>query len=165
MIVVSDTSPLNYLILIETINVLPQLYREVYIPRQVVTELEHPGAPAAVHRWFEHLPEWVQVRNPASIDATLEQNSKLDQGEIHAIALAQELNAQVLIDERDAYEAAKARGLISTGTLGVLDMAAERNLLDLRLVLARLTSETNFRYSQRLIDFLLERNAHRRQTN
>lgn len=107
----------------------------------------------------------MQVRNPASIDATLEQNNKLDQGEIHAIALAQELNAQVLIDERDAYEAAKARGLISTGTLGVLDMAAERNLLDLRLVLARLTSETNFRYSRRLIDFLLERDAQRRQTS
>jgi len=36
VIVVSDTSPLNYLILVEAIDVLPQLYAEVYIPHQVI---------------------------------------------------------------------------------------------------------------------------------
>jgi len=165
VIVVSDTSPLNYLILIEAIDVLSQLYHEVYIPHEVITELEHHGAPAAVCRWVQHLPEWARVRNPAHIDATLLQNRKLDKGEIHAIALAQELKAHVLIDERDAYEAAKARGLTSTGILGVLDAAAERDLLDLKPALARLVSETNFRHSQRLIDRLLERDAQRRQTD
>jgi predicted nucleic acid-binding protein len=36
MIVVSDTTPLNYLLLINAINVLPQLFREVYVPQQVL---------------------------------------------------------------------------------------------------------------------------------
>lgn len=161
MIVVSDTSPLNYLILVDAIDVLPRLYHEVYVPRQVIAELEHPGAPAAVRRWVQCLPEWAQVRDPTHIDETLRQNRKLDQGEIHAIALAQELKAHLLIDERDAYEAAKARGLASTGILGVLDVAAQCGLLDLKPILARLIGETNFRYSQRLIDRLLERDARR----
>jgi predicted nucleic acid-binding protein len=164
VIVVSDTSPVNYLVMIEAIGVLPQLYHEVYIPRQVIAELEQHGAPAPVRRWVEHLPEWAQVRNPAHIDAGLRQNKKLDEGEIHAIALAQELKAHVLIDERDGYEAARARGLTSTGILGVLDTAAERGFLDLKSALARLAGETNFRYSQPLIDRLLERNAQRRQS-
>ena len=38
MIVISDTSPLNYLILIECIDVLPQLYGRVVIPEGVLAE-------------------------------------------------------------------------------------------------------------------------------
>jgi predicted nucleic acid-binding protein len=150
--------------MIEAIDLLPQLYREVYIPGQVITELKHHGAPAVVRQWVEHLPPWAQVRDPARIDATLLQNKKLDAGEIHAIALAQELKADVLIDERDAYEAARARGLTCTGILGVLDSAAERGLLDLKPALTRLTGQTNFRYSQNLINRLLQRDARRRHT-
>lgn len=165
VIVVSDTSPLNYLVLIEAVDFLPQLYRQVYIPHEVIAELKHHGTPAAVRRWAERLPGWAQVRSPTHIDAALRRNRRLDEGEIHAIALALELKADVLVDERDAYEAAKALGLTSRGVLGVLDAAADRNLLDLKPALARLTRETNFRYSQDLIDRLLERDAQRRQTD
>jgi len=42
MIVVSDTSPLNYLILVGCIDVLPQLFGQVYAPSSVVIELGHP---------------------------------------------------------------------------------------------------------------------------
>lgn len=163
MIVVSDTSPLNYLILIEAVGVLPALYREVYVPQQVIDELDHPGAPAAVRRWVEHLPAWACIREPSQIDPRLAANRKLDAGEIHAIALAQELGAKVLIDERNAYEAAKACGLTATGTLGILDAAAERDLLNLRDALGRLVSQTNFRHTQSLLDRLIERDVKRRR--
>lgn len=39
MIVVADTSPINYLVLVDVIRVMPQLYRRVVIPRRVETEL------------------------------------------------------------------------------------------------------------------------------
>ncbi len=42
MIVVSDTSPLNYLVLIGAIDVLPKLFGEVYAPPAVIQEFQHP---------------------------------------------------------------------------------------------------------------------------
>jgi predicted nucleic acid-binding protein len=39
MIVVADTSPINYLVLIEAIDILPKMFREVGIPRAVYDEL------------------------------------------------------------------------------------------------------------------------------
>jgi len=44
-VVVADTSPLNYLILIEAIDLLPRLYRRIVIPVEVLTELLDKGAP------------------------------------------------------------------------------------------------------------------------
>jgi predicted nucleic acid-binding protein len=42
-LVVADTSPLNYLILIDAIDVLPQLYGVIVVPGQVIVELVDPG--------------------------------------------------------------------------------------------------------------------------
>ena len=50
-IVVADSSPLNYLVLIESIDVLPRLYSGVLVPRQVVSELTDPAAPPQVRHW------------------------------------------------------------------------------------------------------------------
>jgi predicted nucleic acid-binding protein len=46
--VVSDTSPINYLIRIGEIDLLPQLFGEILIPPAVLQELQHAGAPLAV---------------------------------------------------------------------------------------------------------------------
>ena len=48
MIVVSDTSPLNYLVLIQHAEVLPSLFGRVIAPPAVMIELQHPGAPTIV---------------------------------------------------------------------------------------------------------------------
>jgi predicted nucleic acid-binding protein len=48
MIVVADTTPINYLILIEEIDVLPKLYGRVMIPRAVNEELMRSRAPLKV---------------------------------------------------------------------------------------------------------------------
>ena len=39
MIVVADTTPLNYLVLIEAVQLLPRLYQRVLIPPAVRDEL------------------------------------------------------------------------------------------------------------------------------
>ena len=56
MIVVSDTTPLNYLILIDAADVLPKLFGQVYAPSAVLTELSHTRSPELVRKWASGLP-------------------------------------------------------------------------------------------------------------
>jgi predicted nucleic acid-binding protein len=52
MIVVADASPLNYLVLIDQIGLLPILYQQVLIPEAVLAELRRPRAPKSVGLWI-----------------------------------------------------------------------------------------------------------------
>jgi predicted nucleic acid-binding protein len=62
----------------------------------------------------------------ASADSTL---AHLDEGEAHAITLALERRADLLlIDERDGTAAARARGLTVTRTLGVLESRRQQGI-------------------------------------
>jgi predicted nucleic acid-binding protein len=44
-VVIADSSPLNYLALIGSVEVLHRLYGVVVVPRQVISELLHVAAP------------------------------------------------------------------------------------------------------------------------
>jgi predicted nucleic acid-binding protein len=82
---------------------------------------------------------------------------KLDDGERAAIALALAVKADlVLMDDQDGVAAARRQGLTVTGTLGVLDLAARRGLIDLAAAFERLKA-TTFYYRQGLLDDLLAR--------
>lgn len=143
MIVVSDTTPLNYLILIEAADVLPALFGRVYAPTAVMRELSDPRGPQPVRAWAGSPPEWLTVKEPAQVDETLPK--PLHKGEVEAISLAQELGADwVLIDERKASREAESRGLRVAGTLGILEEAGARNLLDYKKGRDRLVNETSF---------------------
>ena len=48
MIIVSNTSPINYLVLIEEIDLLPKLFTQIIIPDMVYKELSDPKAPNLV---------------------------------------------------------------------------------------------------------------------
>ena len=156
-VVVADTSPLNYLIQCEAIDVLPRLYQQVVIPQAVFDELNDPGAPGSVRQWIQARPPSVIVRSPARIDETL----ALGRGETEAICLAQEIRAdEILLDERRARTVAVQRGLTVTGTLGVLELAAKRQLISLSEVLQKL-ERTNFRIDPELVQEALRRDAQR----
>jgi predicted nucleic acid-binding protein len=110
-LVVADTGPINYLILIEAIEVLPKLFEMIFAPRAVHDELAHVDAPPAVRAWIAHCPAWLEVRpNPDSNtnDATA---AALDEGERAAIALAVAIGAElILIDDRAGVAVAHHRG-------------------------------------------------------
>lgn len=143
MIVVSDTTPLNYLILIEATQVLPALFGRVYAPPAVMQELLDPRGPQAVRAWGGSPPGWLTVQAPTQVDETLSRG--LHKGEVEAIALARELGADwVLIDERKASREAEKLGLRIAGTLGILEEAGARNLLDYEKGRDRLVNETSF---------------------
>lgn len=155
MTVVSNTSPLNYLILIERAEVLPELYGRVLIPLSVREELSAPGAPGPVRAWCETPPQWLEVsveEIPPEPDW-----SHLHAGERDAIALALKAKADgLLIDERRGREEAEGRGLSVVGTLGVIAAAHESGLLDLAEALDRLR-QTTFHASPKLLAAILQK--------
>ena len=53
MLVVTDTTPINYLVLIGYVDILPSLYSHVVIPQAVVGDLQHPRTPETVS--YTHL--------------------------------------------------------------------------------------------------------------
>ena len=52
MVVVTDTSPINYLILTGYVDVLPVLHGDVVIPQAVAWELRDPRTPERVRQWI-----------------------------------------------------------------------------------------------------------------
>ncbi len=149
MIVVSDTSPLNYLILTESAHVLPAIFGRVYAPIAVVEELLHPRSPEAVRAWASSPPDWLALQDPTQIDVSL----NLGAGETAAISLAIELKAdRVLIDERKGYKAALQRGLYATTTLGLLEEASHRGLIDFEMTIDRLAKETTFYVTEDVLE-------------
>jgi predicted nucleic acid-binding protein len=107
MIVVADTSPLNYLIQIDCDNLLPQLYKRVVVPSGVMQELGHASAPASVHAWLAALPTWIDV-HPITLPPD-EHLSFLDMGEREAIQLA-EINTPTCCSWMSARGVSKQNG-------------------------------------------------------
>lgn len=152
MIVVSDTTPLNYLLLIGALHILPSLYGRIEIPEAVHQELSAPGAPDVVRMWASRLPEWMSVRRVDGINPS----GRLHAGEAEAIALAVQRHADlVLLDDWAARTAAKSQGLAISGTVGILAIAADRGLVDLPMTVERLKA-TSFQASPKLFDALLK---------
>jgi predicted nucleic acid-binding protein len=146
VIVVSDTSPLNYLVLTGAIDVLPRLFGEIHVPTQVMDELKRSRAPAPVKQWSNSPPQWLRVSTPST---TITTSVRLDPGETQAIALATELRADtVLIDERKGRRVAEEHGFDAVGTLTVLELAAERKLLDLKPTLEALRHRQSLSYAE-----------------
>ena len=153
MIVVADTTPLRYLVVIEREHLLPALYGRVLIPPAVADELNDESTPQVVRDWLASRPSWLEIRQPAH---SLGSNVDLDWGEQEAIALAEEVSADLLlVDDWDARQEAERRHLRAVGTLRVLADGAGRGLTNLQEDFDRL-GRTNFRVSPELLESLLE---------
>ena len=101
MIVVADSSPLRYLILIEHTHVLPALYGHVIVPPAVIAELTRERTPNLVRKWVMERPDWLHVQVPTQGIAP--GRTDLGEGEREAIRLAVEMSADaLLVDDRDA---------------------------------------------------------------
>ena len=61
-VVLADTSPLNYLVLIGEVELLSRLYSQILIPDVVAAELRDPAAPLVVRKWATQPPSWVEIR-------------------------------------------------------------------------------------------------------
>ena len=147
-LVVADTSPLNYLVLLGHAELLPRLFNRIIIPKRVADELRHRNAPEDVRAFIETPPTWLEVYPVAATPPI----HGIDMGEAEAIALAVAVQADALIiDDAAGRAAAKARGLVVVGLIGVLERAADRDWIDLKSAFGRLVTETDFHIDKQLL--------------
>ena len=111
MIVVADSGPLHYLILLDHVGLLQRFHARVAVPDAVAAGFASRSAPAVVRAWIEHPPWWVEVLSVA-LEALAAVTDVLDPGERSAIARAESLQADLLlIDEAAGRAEAKRRHL------------------------------------------------------
>lgn len=160
MIVVSDTTPLRYLIEIEQVQILENLFGKIVIPEKVADELQRAKTPQKVKDWMLARPDWLEVRKA---DLTLfTPQKKIDDGEREAFALAIELNADaILLDDKNALPEARRLKLQTIALFTLLERAATRNLIDLPQTIDSIR-QTSFRLPPEAdIQAMLERDAQR----
>ncbi len=131
MKVVTNSTPLIALSKINRLELLREVYRSIYIPEEVYTEVVvngvgKPGAAeVASADWIICQP--VTNKNQVLI---LHNRTLIDLGECGTIVLAQEIGAErIIIDDRVARQVAIAKGLSVIGTVGVLRVAKERRII------------------------------------
>ncbi len=151
-VVVSDTTPLNYLILLGHTEVLPRLFGKLLIPPAVIREMQHAKTPRAVFAWTTQLPAWVEIRAPVS-----DMNLQPGAGKNEAISLAAELpGSALLVDDRKARVEAEVRGILTIGTITILDLADEAGLLDFEIAVQGLRA-TTFHAEETLLTAVLDK--------
>jgi predicted nucleic acid-binding protein len=160
--IVADTTPLNYLVLIQAADISSRTVSNGFDPSRCegrAGPCKHSRRRARVD--FSQPPAWLEVVNlKQPVDSALEH---LDAGEREAISLASELQAILLLmDERDGVTIARHRGLKVVGTLAALDLAAAHGLVDLQTMFDRLRA-TTFRSPVRLMVSMLEQDAERKK--
>lgn len=152
-VVVSDTTPLHYLILIGRDSVLEKLYGHVIVPPAVLQELGHSAAPPEISAWAKSPPAWLTVQSPVVIPSHFD---NLDFGERQALALAKEIHADlVLLDDKVARRFAENETLKVKGTLGIVADAAKAGLLNFRATVETLqqtTMHVDAKLAQRIIE-------------
>ncbi len=139
LVVVADTGPPRYLLQIGHVELCPDCSRRYSSPQSSRMNTE------------------VLV-----VDATDDPSlQKLDEGEKSAIALGLSLSADlILIDDRSGAAVAREKGFEITGTLGILDLAADRGMISMADEIARLRN-TNFRRREKLFNALLKKHEQR----
>lgn len=156
MIVVSDTSALSNLAIVDHLWLLEALYQTVIVPDVVATELAAASNPtiSAILQLG-----WIQTQflTNSQLADQLQQERGLDAGEANAIALALELQADdLLIDERLGRQEAVRLGLSIIGILGVLLVAKQKSLVSqVQPVMDALINQAGFRISPQLYQRVL----------
>ena len=132
------------------------MFERVVLPAAGQAELSNPTAPPAVRHWIADSPAWLEIAQTPAVTLS----TGIHKGEAAAIALAAAMHADLLlIDDRRGIRAAKQQGLRVTGTLGLLDLAAARGLVDFAGAIRKLEG-TSFRRPEALLQALL--NKHKR---
>ena len=157
-IVVADAGPLHYLVLIDCGEILGKLFDRVLIPFAVRDELFHHRAPQKVKDWLTRPPSWLEITSVTQAHPI----RGLHKGETEALQLALERRADaVLMDDMDGRAAARRLGIPAIFTVAILELAAEKDLIELPAAIAKL-KQTSIFISQAILDAALERDKERR---
>jgi predicted nucleic acid-binding protein len=164
MTIVSDTTPIRYLVEIGEVHVLEALFGGVIIPQAVCAELQGTRTPQQVRMWIQAPPPWLAVK---SADISLfTPKAKIEDGEREAIALALEMQADALLcDDGKAIKEANRVNLPVLRLFNILQIAADNDLLDLPDAIDRVRQTTFRMPSDEIVNAMLERDRLRKQAS
>lgn len=127
MIVISDTSCIGYLILINRLVLLKQNFSSIIIPPSVHKEILQLSANHDLGIYNN--ADWISIREINDHELYEDLLKQVDEGESEAIVLSKEINADLwLIDERKGTLLARSMGINTIGLLGVLLLSKRKNL-------------------------------------
>lgn len=155
MIVVSDTSPIFYLVQLNHFWLLEALFKEVLIPPTVEQELRAAEDDAVNNAISE---PWVRVVPFQDTYLFNQLLGDLDRGECEAIVLALEQQADILlIDELKGRSIATGLQLNISGLGGVLLLAKVKGLIPLVKPLLEELHKSTFRLSRKTVQDILQK--------
>ena len=145
-IIISDTSCLIVLSKINGLDILYELFGEIWITEEVSNE------------FGDNLPIWFVVKKAKNIQTEKILKLNLDRGEASSMALCLEQdNALLIIDERKGRKIAQELGIHILGTIGIILLAKKAGIItNLENIIEQLEN-TDFRLSPVLKAQLLNR--------
>jgi len=154
MIVISDSSPLISLAVIEKLDMLGKLYEEIYVPIAVSEEVVRADKPFARKLKLFLNGRTKSVKNKMAVEIL---SGDIGAGEAEAIVLALEQQpAVVLIDDLKARRFAKMNGLNVIGTMGILLKAKKVGLIkEIKPLISELLL-SDIRIGKKIIEITLQ---------
>jgi predicted nucleic acid-binding protein len=160
MPVVSDTTAITNLAAIGRLDLLHELYGQIWLPSEVWRELVAPGQnnPGSIEAQTKPWLSARSVTDDEQVAALLQAHRTLHKAEAEAIVLALELRADLLLmDERVGRLVATKMQVPITGILGVLLDAKQRGLVAaVRPILDELRSAAGFFVSPSVYAYVLQ---------
>lgn len=157
MIVVSDTTPLIGLASIGRLNILQELFGEVYIPQAVYDETVTHGRVEGSAKQEVDDASWIhvaQVQDRLAVNILLDE---MDLGEVETIVLAGEMEADwVLMDEKKGRRKLSQLDIPKIGTIGILLKAKQIGLIPILKHEIESLQKTGFPISQIVVDEVLK---------
>lgn len=136
-IVIADASCLITLDNINETDLLPKLFKQIYVTPEVAEE----GG--------ESLPEWASQRSSLNHSLIDQLSANLEIGEATSIALALALSGCLLIiDEKKGRRTAKRLGIEITGTFGIIMKGFDLGLIDSPNTIVERLERVGFRISE-----------------
>jgi predicted nucleic acid-binding protein len=156
MIVVSDTSCIGYLIIIDKLFLLKENFSNIIVPQIVHKEILQLSNKYNLTKYLS--ADWITslaITNESLYNELLKQ---VDEGESEAIVLSKEINAGLLlIDERKGTLLARSMGIKTIGLLGVLLLSKGKKIISfVQPILDELITNTTFRIDKNLYKNVFE---------
>lgn len=127
--VIVNSTPLIVLCGIGRLDILREMYQEIYIPFAVFREVTAKDDSVCVQ--ICSAGDWIHVEQIRDRSEKKMYKAKLHDGEVEVMILAQEQKADLLvIDDNAAKKTAKYLGLKVTGTLGILIKAKRQGIIE-----------------------------------
>lgn len=146
--VISDASVLIVLDKIDHLEILKNIYSDIYTTPEILEE------------FGKSLPDWIKISPTSDQKYQSLLETQIDPGEASVIALAKEKEDPLLIlDDLKARKIAKKLNIRFTGTLGIIIKAKELGFIDKVLPIIQDLIENDFRISDEVVREVLSRSG------